>query len=171
MFGIKKRFWIKQLKRAANVENCLKAGIFDHQVRSIRRKPSDVEGALFAGAVNDILAWDIQQQVQMLEGSREDAETIHSMARQILSSDPNLERLVIRLLYEIASLGHLLDRDEWSRNFLHKHPRIMEILAVAQPKHPELFRDIEEIEFKALFERFIDKYLPDMKETAGSLFK
>lgn len=98
MFGLKKRIWTKQLRRAATIENCLKAGIFDHQIvhgyDACENKPSDVELALFAGDVYDILAWDIQKQVQMLEGSPEDAETIHSMARQILASDPDLERLV-----------------------------------------------------------------------------
>jgi len=175
MFGIKRRIWTKQLRRAATIENCLKAGIFDHQVAShgydaSDNKPSDVELALFAGAVNYILTWDIQKQLQMLEGHSEDAETIHSMAHQILASDPNLERLVIRLLYEIASLGRLLEREEWAIKFLHDHPRIMDVLTIARTTHPELFRDIEEPEFKALFDRFIGKYLPDMKETARTLF-
>jgi hypothetical protein len=92
------------------------------------------------------------------------------MACKILASDPELERLVIRLLYEIASLGHLLQKDEGARTFLNYHPRIMDVLSEARQKHPELFCDAKDIEFKALFHRFIDKYLPDMKKSVDSLF-
>jgi hypothetical protein len=175
MFGLKKRIWTKQLRRAATIENCLKAGILDHLIASHGydagdNKPSNAELALFGGAVNYIVAWDIQKQLQMLQGSPDGAETILAMARQTLASDPDLERLVIRVLYEIASLGHLLEREDWARKFLHNHPRIMDVLTVARPEHPELFRDVEETEFKALFDRFMEKYLPDMQDTAGSLF-
>jgi hypothetical protein len=175
MFGIKKRIWTKQLKRAATVENCLKTGIFEYQVASHGydagdNKPSDVELALFAGAVNHILAWDIRKQLQLLERHSEGAETIQSMAHQILVSDPDLESLVIRVLYDIASLGHLLEREEWARKFVNEHPRLMDVLIPARTTHPELFLDVEEVEFKSLFERFIDKYLPDMKEAARTLF-
>jgi len=175
MFGIKKRIWTKQLKRAATVENCLKAGVFDFQMASHGyntddNQPSAVELALFAGAVNHILAWDTSKQLQVLEQHPEGAETIQSMAHQLLAADPDLERLVIRVLYEIASLGPLLERDEWARMFVSEHPRIMDVLTPARTTHPELFRDVQEVEFKALFDRFIDKYLPDMKETARALF-
>lgn len=175
VFGIKRRIWTKQLRRAATIENCVKAGIIDHLIESHGydaddNKPSNAELALFGGAVNYIVAWGIQKQLQMLEGSSDAAETIHALARQTLASDPDLERLVIRLLYDIATLGHLLEREDWARTFLHNHPRIWDVLTVARPKHPELFRDVEEMEFKALFARFIDKYLPDMKDTAGSMF-
>lgn len=174
VFGIKRRIWIKQLKRAVTIENCVKAGIADHLIAShgydADNQPSDAECALFGGAVNYIVAWGIQKQLQMMGGSPDAAERIHTLARQTLASDPDLERLVIRLLYEIATLGHLLESEDWARKFLHDHPRIWDVLTVARPKHPKLFRDVEEMEFKALFARFIDKYLPDMKHTAGSMF-
>jgi hypothetical protein len=85
------------IKKAAIIENCLKAGIFDHQVAghacdASHNKPSDAEQALFAGAVNYILACDIQQQLQMLKGDPEATATIQSIAHQILASDPDLER-------------------------------------------------------------------------------
>lgn len=169
MFGIRKRIWLKQLRRAVIVENSLKIGIADHLITShgydtACNKPSDVELALFGGAVNYVLAWDIQKQLELLNGYPGGAERIQSIARQILAADPNLERLVIRLLYEIASLTHMLQREEWATEFLHNHPRIMDVLTVARPMHPELFRDVDESEFKALFECFIDKYLPRMTE-------
>lgn len=175
MFGIKRRIWTKQLKRAATIENCLKAGIFDRLVAShgydaSDNEPSDAELAVFGGAVNYILACDIQPHIQMLDAHSDAAETIQSLAHQILASDPNLERLVIRVLYEIASLAHMLRRDEWATEFLQHHPRIMEVLTVARPTHPELFRDVEETHFKALFAGFIDRYLPDMKDSARSFF-
>jgi hypothetical protein len=175
LFGTREAIWTKQLRRAVTIENCLKAGIFDRQVEShgydaSDNKPSDDEGAIFAGAVNYILAWNVDKQVQMLGGSSDASEKIHTLARHILASDPNLERLVVRVLYEIASLCHLLKRDEWATKFLQDHPRIMDVLAVARTKHPELFRDVEETEFKALFDRFIEEYLPDMKQTTAGLF-
>jgi len=40
----------------------------------------------------------------------------------------------------------------------------------ARAKYPELFRDVGETEFKALFERFAEKYLPDMKDNVGEMF-
>ena len=174
VFGIKRRTWIKQLKRAAVIQNYVVAGIADHLIASHGydgdNRPSDAECKIFGGAVNYIIAWGIQEQLQMIEGSPDAAERIHTLARQTLASDRDLERLVIRLLYDIATLGHVLEREDWARKFLHDHPRIWDVLTVARPKHPELFRDVEEVEFKALFARFIDKYLPDMKETAGSMF-
>ena len=175
MFGLKKRIWMSQLRRAVTIENCLKTGIFERQVESHGydardNKPSDEELAVFGNAVNHILTWNIDKQVQMLGGGPDAAEKIHSLAGEILASDPNLERLVVRVLYEIASLGHLLEREEWARKFLQDHPRIMDVLAVARTKHPDLFRDVEETEFKALFDRFIDEYLPDMKQTSAGMF-
>lgn len=132
--------------------------------------PSDRELAVIGGAVNYILALGIEKQVQMLGGSTEGISAIHSRAYKILSSDPVLEKLIIRLLYDIASLGELLKKDSWAQGYLREHSRIMEVLVPARDKYPELFRDVDESKFKGLFAYFVDKYLPDMKESTSALF-
>jgi hypothetical protein len=174
MFGLKKRVWTEQFSRAATVENWVKAGIYDYLITSHEQasgsKASDFDLALFAGAAHYIVAWDIQKQLEMLKGHSEGAETIRSIAHQILASDSDLERLVVRLLYEIESLGLLLGRDERVTKYLHNHPRIRDVLAGARTRYPELFRDVEEIEFKTLFRRFMEKYVPAQKESVQKLF-
>jgi hypothetical protein len=175
MFGIKKRIWTKQLKRAATIESCLVAGIFDHQLAihgydADNNEPSEVDGALFAGATHYMLAIDIKAQLQMLNGSPHGDEEIRSIAAQLLASDPDLERLIIRLLYEIASLAHMLEREDWAQDYLNKHPRIMDVLTPARATHPDLFRDAQETEFQILFNRFAEKYLPDMKNSTRAIF-
>ena len=172
MFGMKTRIYTAQLKRAATIENLVKVGIFDRQVELLNSSEelNDHDGAIIAGAVNYILTWDVGKQLQTLGGTAEDAELIYSRARLILKSDSQLEQLVIRLLYEIASLGHLLQKDEWAKNFLRNHPRILEVLTIAKNEHPELLRDADESKFKILFAQFIDNYLPEMKQSASTIF-
>ena len=176
MFGIKKRIQTRQLRRAVAVENWVKAGMFDHQIAvngydSGEHPPSDHEIAIYAGAINYILAWDIETQLKLLGGSADNAETIRNHAQELLDSDPDLEKLVIRLLYEIASLAKVLEKDEWANQYLRNHPRIMEVLFRAREGHPGLFRDIDESQFEALFAQFVARYLPAETGIVSEMFK
>lgn len=176
MFGLKKRIWQKQLKRAATIENCLLAGLFDHLMASNgydaqKNEPTDEEGSLMAGTAQWILGIGIEKQLEMCDDEKVATERIQTSANELLQSDEMLEQLTIRLLYEIASLSMMLRKDAWAQEYAGKHIRIMEILSAARPKWPELFRDVDEALFKKLFTRYLDIYMPDMRASASQLFQ
>jgi hypothetical protein len=164
------------LKRAATIENCLLAGLFDYLMEANgyggeNNKPSDEDGALMAGTVRWVMGIGIEPQLEVLRDEKVATEKIQSSANELLQSDEMLERLTVRLLYEIASLSMLLKKDAWSQGFAGKHVRIMQILKTARPKWPELFRDVDESVFKDLFAGYLDRYMPDMRASATQLFQ
>lgn len=176
MFGLKKRIFTKQLKRAATIENYLLAGIFDYLMASRgydaeKNKPSDQDGALMAGTAAWILGIGIEKQLEMFDDDKIATERIQANANELLRADEILEKLAVRLLYEIASLSMMLKKDPWTQEYLDKHVRIMEILNAARPKWSELFKDVDESLFKSLFIGYIDKYMPDMRTSASQLFQ
>ncbi len=173
MFGMKKKMK-RQLNRAATIENCLLAGIFDYVMASrghdAGKELDRQEAAIIAGTAHWILGIGIEEQVLMFGDDEIATEKIQACANTLLRSDERLERLVVRCLYEIKALSLMLDNDQWAQECVGKHIRIMEILNEARPKWPELFRDISESLFKSLFIDYIDKYMPDMKNSTSKLF-
>ena len=183
MFGLKKlylhwrakRILTRQLKRAATIENYLLLRICGYLKASSGRdaekdKPNDQDLALIVGTAHWILGIGIETQVLMFGDAEIATERIQASANDLLRADEMLERLVVRLLYEIASLSMMLNKDKWAQEYVGKHIRIMEILKAARPKWPELFKDVNESLFKRLFVGYLEKYDPDMRNLASQLF-
>lgn len=176
MFGFKNKIQMAQFRRAVSIENVLKAGIFDHQIEShgynsTDNPPSKLDLLLFGASINYIFAGPIDgNNLNELKTMGKDREDIFSCAGKILYSDVDLERVVVRTLYDVASLGALVKQDTWVTGIMAQHPRIMEVLIPYKTKYPELFSDVTENVFKTLFERFVRVYSPSMQATTASLF-
>lgn len=162
---------MKQFRRAVSIENILKVGVFSHLIESHGYNSTDNEPPkrdilLYGAALNYIFCGEITPEPD--EGISR--ETIFSTAQQILDSDVNLERVIVRTLYDIASLSLVIEKDNWSNDVLAHHPRLIEVIVPYKGKYPELFSDVTEKEFKSLFNNFIQAYYPSMKDSTSSLF-
>lgn len=173
MFGLfnKKKAFMKQFRRAVSIENVLKMGIFSHLIESNGYNSTDKEPPkraiiLYGAAINYIFC----DQIDADPGEEISREAILSAAQQILDSDVNLERVIVRTIYDIASLSLLIDKDNWSNEVLAHHPRLIEFIVPYREKYPELFSDVTEKEFESLFNNFIRVYSPSMKDVTSSLF-
>ena len=176
MFGMKNRVLKKQLSRAATIENCLKAGLFDHLMDvngfdAERNPPSDQEAIGLGATVNWVLAGSIDAQLAKLSDGKAAADSIRTNAAEMLRRDENLHKLVVRLLYEIVSICMMLNKNKEAQAYLANHPRAIEVLEPARSANPELFEDVDERLFKEYFSKFISQYMPDMKTSTSRLFQ
>jgi len=176
MFERRKKFWKQQLKRAVIIENTVSFGIAKYLMTSSgydaeKNKPNDRDLDIMIGTVHWILGVDIGIQVLNFDDHKIDTERIQTSAHELLCGDEMLEKLVARLLFDILSLSMMLNKDPWAQEILGKHVRIAEIIDSSRPKWPELFKDVNESLFKSLFSCFINKYMPEMKNSASELFK
>ena len=176
MFGRRKKLWRQQLRRAAVIRNSVAFGISKYLMTSSgydaeKNEPNDQDLAIMVGASHWILGIDIEEQVLMFGDNEIATERIQTSANKLLCGDEMLEKLVARLLFEILSLSVMLKKDPWAQEILGTHVRIMEIINSARPKWPELFKDVNESLFKSSFSCFMDKYMPEMKNSASELFQ
>ena len=164
-----------QTSRAVTVHNCILAGIFDHLLLTRENEnheiePSDEDLAMMGGTAHWILGVDIEDQLEMCQNKQLAFKQIQEQASVLCQEDELLEKLCIRLLYDICSLSILLQNDIWFQSFAANHIRMMSMLQSAEPKWPEIFRDIDESIFKDLYIHFTHKYIPNMKDSAADLF-
>jgi len=170
MLGFNKKIYERQLKRVVIINNAVMMGIFSNQVNllnlPIGERPSESESAIIAGAINYIFGMDIGEQAEGLK----DKNLVYLKASEILKSDTELERLILRGLYDIATLCHTLEKEEWATELLSEYPGIMQLLKDGEERYPELFKDYKEREYRVLVEKFADKYEPNMKNSLLGLF-
>ena len=176
MFGRRKKLWKQQLKRAAVIENSVALGIAKYLMASSgydeeNNEPNEQDLAIMTGTDHWILGIGVETQISKFDDHEIAMETIQASAHDLLCRDEMLEKLVARLLFDISSLSIVLNKDPWAKEILGKHVRIMEIINSARPKWPELFKDVNESLFKSLFSCFMDKYMPEMKNSASELFQ
>lgn len=179
MFGFKKRMvnrvLKKQTSRAVTIHNCILAGIVDYLLLTRENEmhgiePSDEDLAMMGGTAHWILGIDIEDQLGMCQNKQLAFKHIQEQASELCQEDELLEKLCIRLLFDICSLSMLLQNDTWFQIFAGNHIHMMRMLKSAKPKWPELFMDIDETIFKNLYIHFTDKYIPDIKNSATNLF-
>lgn len=176
MFGRRKKFWKQQLRRAAGIENSVAFGIVKYLMTSSgydgeKREPNEQDLAIMVGTAHWILGIGIETQISKFDDHNIAMERIKTSANDLFYMDEMLEKLVARLLFDILSLSMMLNKDPWAKEVLGKHVRITEIIDSARLKWPELFEDVNESLFKNLFSSFMDKYMPEMKNSASELFQ
>jgi len=77
-----------------------------------------------------------------------------------------LDKLILRVLFDIFTLSTTLKNTQ----LLSEYPTVVEVLARGKKAHPDIFDDWKETQFKALLERFTDKYDPKIKDSSLKLF-
>lgn len=177
MFGFNKRIYERQLKRAVVINNAIMVGVFDHRINllghPINNPPRDSEIPeirIISGAINYIFAKSIEAPIEEFNDKDKARALVYSKAQEILTSDSELERLILRVLFDIFSLCNILKKEEWAAKILSEYPRIMQVLKDGKEKYPETFKDYKEKEYRVLTEKFADKYAPEMKNSLLKLF-
>lgn len=172
MFGLFKRTYKKQLRRCLLISDAVRVGLFAYQVNSLgyeSREPDD-RTKIIAAAINYMFGNDFNKSIETFIDKEKTRELVYSKADEILKSDPELERLVQRILYEIGSLCVILKDEEYARQIWADHPRLMEIVTQSRNKNPEKLKDYNEEQFKKLISTYADKYDPKMKSHLLRLF-
>ena len=166
---------MNQFRRAVSIENVLKAGVLDHQFEShgynATNRPPKSDHLVFIASINYIFAGDISPETQSELSELGVGEgVVQTKAQEILNSDVDLERVIVRTLYDIYSLGMLVQKGDWVNNVLAHHPRLTEVIVPYMEKYPELVHDVTEKEFKFLYERFVRIYAPFAAPVPASMF-
>jgi hypothetical protein len=172
MFGFKKITYKRQLRRAVLIGNAVRAGIFDYQVNLLGYEPKEVDDSvrIIAAAINYIFGNDFDKSIQTFIDKGKTKKLVYSKAAEILKSDPDLEELIQRILYDIGSLCVMLKDDEYAQQIWADHSRLMYILTKNKENNPEKFKDYNEEQFKKLISKYADKYDPKMKNHLLKLF-
>jgi hypothetical protein len=161
MFGFGKSVYRRQLKRAVLVQNAVMLALFSHFRKQI--------GADGHSSANDAIAAGINY----LFGKKAEnnfgteGRALYRKVLQTVADDSDLEKLIVRILFDVASLSAKLKNS----TVLSEFPRIIARLDHGREAHPEIFEDWKEVHFKTLFEKFADKYDPELKRQSGSLFR
>jgi len=165
MFGFKKRTYRRQLRRALLVSNAVRTRLFDYQVNLLGYEPGkpDDRTKIIAAAINYMFGNDFDKSIETFLDKGETKRLLYSKADEILKSDPDLERLIHRILFDISSLCIMLKDDEYAQQIWADHPRLMEIIVRNKSKYPENLKDYNEEQFKELISKYADKYDPKIK--------
>jgi len=172
MFGFNKRIYERQLRRSLFISNAVRAGLFDYHVNLLGyepRKPDD-RTKITAAAINYMFGNDFDKSIETFIDKEKTKKLVYSKADEILKSDPDLEELVQRILYDIGSLCVMLKDEEYAQQIWAEHPRLMEVVTQNRNKNPEKFNDCNEERFKKLISKYADKYDPKMKSHLLKLF-
>ena len=172
MFGSTKRIYERQLRRALLISNAVRAGLFDYQVNLLGyepRKPDD-RTKIVAAAINYMFGNDFDKSIETFIDKEETKKLVYSKANEILESDPDLEELIQRILYDIGSLCVMLKGEEYAQQIWAEHPRLMGILIENRNKNPEKLKDYNEEQFRKLLSKYASKYDPKKKDHLLKLF-
>lgn len=172
MFGFNKRIYRRQLRRALLISNAVRAGLFDYQVNLLGYEPGkpDDKTKIVAAAINHMFGNSFDKSIETFVDKEETKKLVYSKADEILKSDPDLEALIQRILFDIVSLCVVLKDEEYAQQIWEEHPRLMEVVTQNRNKNPKNFRDYNEKEFKKLVSKYADKYDPKMKNHLLKLF-
>jgi len=113
---------------------------------------------------------DFDKSIETFIDKEKTKRLIYSKADEIQKSDPDLEALIKRILYDIGSLCMMLKDEEYAQQIWAEHPRLMETVTQNRNKNPEKFKDYNEEQFKELISKYADKYDPGMKNHLLKLF-
>ena len=173
MFGFNKRIYERQLRRSVSISNAVRVGLFAYQVNLLgyepREEPND-RTRIVAAAINYMFGNNFDESIETFIDKEETKKLVYSKADEILKSDPDLEALVHRILWDIASLCIVLKDEEYAQQLWAEHPRLLEITGQNRNKHPRTLKDYNEQEFKKLVSKYADKYDPKMKNHLLRLF-
>jgi hypothetical protein len=172
MFGLNKRIYRRQLRRALLISNAVRVSLFAYQMNLHGYEPTkpDDRARIIAAAINYMFGNDFDRSIETFIDKEETKKLVHSKADEILKFDPDLEELVQRILYDIGSLCIMLKDDKYAQQMWAEHPRLMEIVTENGNKSPEKFKDYNEEQFKKLISKYADKYDPKMKDHLLKLF-
>jgi len=172
MFGFKKRIYKRQLRRSLLISNAVRAGLFNYHVNLLGYEPREPDDRtrIIAAAINYMFGNDFDKSIETFIDKEKTKKLVYSKADEILKSDPDLEALIQRILYDIGSLCIMLKDEEYAQQISAEHPRLMEIVKQGRNKNPEKFKDYNEEQFKKLISKYADKYDPRMKNHLLKLF-
>ena len=168
MFGFTKRTYKRQLRRALLIGNAVRAGLFDYQVNLLGYEPEEVDDRIriIAAAINHMFGNRFDKSIETFIDKEETKKLVYSKADEILKSDPDLEELVQRILYDMASLCIVLKDEEHAQQIWAEHPRLMEVVT----QNRNNFNDYNEDQFRKLVSKYADKYNPELKSHLLKLF-
>jgi hypothetical protein len=173
MFGSNKRIYERQLRRALLISNAVRVGLFAYHANLLgyepKEEPNDRTG-IIAAAINYMFGNDFDKSIETFIDKEKTKKLVCSKADEILKSDPDLEALIHRILYDIGSLCIMLKDDKYAQQIRAEHPRLMEIVTENGNRSPEKFKDYNEEQFKKLISKYADKYDPKMKDHLLKLF-
>jgi len=172
MFGFNKRIYRRQLRRSLLISNAVRAGLFDYHVNLLGYEPKEPDDRIriIAAAINYMFGNDFDKSIETFIDKEKTKRLIYSKADEIQKSDPDLEALIKRILYDIGSLCMMLKDEEYAQQIWAEHPRLMETVTQNRNKNPEKFKDYNEEQFKELISKYADKYDPGMKNHLLKLF-
>jgi hypothetical protein len=161
MFNFAKRVRERQLKRALLIKDFVMLRIFSHQRKALgleSGKSSELDRVV-ASAVNQLFARDAG-----IDDFSQDERRLCLEIMDAVKSEPLSEKVILRVLFDIFTLGMTLKRPE----ILAEYPTIIDVLERGKRLHPDVFQDWRELQFQTLLGHFADKYDPASK---GSLLK
>jgi len=173
MFGFSKRIYRRQLRRALLISNAVRAGLFAYQVNLLGYKPEEEPNdrtRIIAAAINYMFGNNFDESIEPFIDKEKTKKLVYSKADEILKSDPDLEELIQRILYDIGSLCVMLKDEEYAQQIWAEHPRLMEIVKENRNRNPEKSKDYNEEQFKKLIRKYADKYDLKMKNHLLKLF-
>jgi hypothetical protein len=163
MFGFGNRVRERQLKRAILIQNAMMLNMFSHQRKmlGVQETSSNKWDGVIASAINKSFGKDNDA-----DGTTDEEKRVFAQVRQSIQSDPCLQKLILRVLYDIVSLCAQLKNGA----LLAEYPRALEVLERGRKQYPDVFEDWKELQFKALARDFADKYDPNLKGMLLKLF-
>ena len=172
MFGSNRRIYKRQLRRSLSISNAVRVGLLDYKVNLIGNEngKQDERTKIIEDEINYMFGNDFDKSIETFIDKEETRKLVYSKADEILRSDPDLEELIQRILYDIGSLCAMLKDEEYAQQIWTDHPRLMEIVTQNRNKNPEKFKDYNEKQFKKLISKYADKYDPEMKSHLLGLF-
>lgn len=176
MFGFTRRFRLNQFRRAITVENTLKMGMYAYEVRRRGIRTEDQESPqpdllLLVAALNYLFSGGHSpEQERRLKAAGLHLQSCNDMAVELLAMDVTFERAVVRTLYELVSLGLMLEQEPLVQQVLQSRPHLPAFTGQFRSKHPDLFNDVSEAIYRGLVERFVAKYMPDSKIDVAKMF-